>query len=144
MDNPASIFRGATKFRYRFRAMKGQPPCRLFALTDWMPGPRVTNGSSGVLALSSLSAVPSPRGGAQIVFGLSGPAEVTARVVNIAGRPVRTLASLAAQQGLNTLVWDGTSGAGLAAPDGTYLVEIAATAPNGTQARALAPLHLGR
>jgi len=139
-----SLFPDATKFRYRFRAMKGQLPCRLFALTDWAPGPRLTDAPSGTLALSSLSAVPTPHGGGQIVFSLSAPAGVTARVVNIAGRPVRALAPLSGEQGLNTLLWDGTNGAGLAAPGGRYLVEVTAKARNGTQARALTPLHLTR
>ena len=138
------IFPDATKFRYRFRATKGHPPCRLLAVTDWTPGPRLTDAPAGMLALSSLSAIPTPHGGAQIVFGLSGPAEVTARVVNIAGRPVRTLARLTGQQGLNTLLWDGKNGAGLAAPGGRYLVEVTGRARKGTQARALTPLQLSR
>jgi hypothetical protein len=140
----ASIFPDATRFRYRFRAMKGHPPCRLFALTDWTPGPRLTDGSSGMPALSSLTAIPTPHGGAQIVFSLSAPAEVTARVLNIAGRPVRALAPLTAEQGLNTLLWDGKNGTGLAAPGGRYLVEVTARGPNGAQTRALTPLHLTR
>ena len=70
---------------------------------------------------------------------------VDARVLNLAGRPVRALCSgRACEAGANTLLWSATSDGGLAAPDGLYLVEVAVGAPDGTQSRAMAQVRIAR
>lgn len=109
-----------------------------------MGGVLPTGLPDGVLAISSATTLPTPIG-AQIVFRLSTPAAVTATVRNIAGRPVRTLCvARACEAHTNTLVWNAESDTGLRVPNGLYLVEIAAQAPDGTQARALAQVMIDR
>lgn len=100
--------------------------------------------TAAAVVLSSLSAVPANGGGAEIVFSLSGPADVSAMIMNIAGRPVRSIAPVDGAQGLNTLLWDAKADNGLRVPSGTYLVEMTARSADGSQSRALAPLRLNR
>jgi flagellar hook assembly protein FlgD len=65
-------------------------------------------------------------------------------VLNIAGRPVRTLAPRSCEAGINSLVWDGRSSVGLPAPDGLYLLSITARDEDGAESRALGRLYLRR
>lgn len=98
-----------------------------------------------VLAFTSASAVPTPRGGAEIVFRLSAPATVAAAVRNIAGRPVRTIcSSRECADGASTLLWDAGSDSGLRVPNGTYLVEVMAKGADGSQARTVTPVMIRR
>ncbi len=76
--------------------------------------------------------------GARVVvtYSVSSSCRVQARVLNIAGRPVRVLASdSAATAGVNTLAWDGRNASGSMTPSGLYLVEIEALAENGQRAK---------
>ena len=91
----------------------------------------------------SLVAVPS-QAGAQITFALSAPGDVEVRILNIAGRAIRAIPPRPGVKGMNTVVWNGQSDAGTAAPAGPYLVELAARAPDGGQARGIARLYLQR
>jgi hypothetical protein len=107
-------------------------------------GVHPTGRTEGVLALTGASAVPTAAG-AQLTFTLSAPADVSVSVTNIAGRRVKALCvERECSAGLNTLLWDGRTDLGLAAPAGTYLVQVEARATDGAAARALAPLRLGR
>ena len=109
----------------------------------WTAGLSVTSGT-GALGITSLSAVPTSAG-AQLTFSLSSSAQVRARVLNIAGRPVKTLCTARdSEAGSNTLLWNAMSDQGLAVPGGTYLVEVAASAPDGSQTRALTQLRVER
>ncbi len=102
----------------------------------------VANVPSGMV--TSLAAAGTARG-AQITFGLSAPATVQVRVLNIAGRPIGTVTSgQDCAAGLTTLVWSGLSDAGLQAPNGLYLVEVNARADAGSQSRALTTIRLQR
>jgi flagellar basal-body rod modification protein FlgD len=106
----------------------------------WKSGPTITGTSS--LAVTSLSVVPA-RPGAQLTFTLSAPAHVTATVLNVAGRPIRTVvADRPLDAGLQTLLWDRRAETGLAAPSGLYLVRVTARAGDGAQSSALATLAL--
>jgi hypothetical protein len=97
------------------------------------------------LTITSTSAAPTPAGGAEILFTLSSAANVTVNVLNIAGRPVRTLCQVKdCQAGANTLLWNAQSDAGLPVPNGMYLVEVTAKADDGTQGRALAQVAIRR
>ena len=99
-------------------------------------------GGRGTIA--GLSAVPT-RAGAQITFVVSSAAQVRTRVLNIAGRPVRTVCSARdCEAGTNTLVWNAHSDSGLPVPNGTYVVELAAKSPDGTQAKALTQVRINR
>ena len=105
---------------------------------------RIVSSTSGAPQIASLSAVPTPAG-AQVTFSLSAPASVQAHVLNIAGRPVKTLCmARECPFGANTLLWNAKSDRGLTAPNGTYLVEVTARTDDGTEARALAQLRLAR
>jgi len=100
--------------------------------------------SMGSGMVSGLAAI-GTGGGAQITFTLSAPATVEVRVLNIAGRPIRTITpGRNCEAGLNTFAWTGMSDSGLRVPDGIYLVTVAAEAPDGSQTRALAQLRIAR
>ena len=99
---------------------------------------RVASGTSDAVQLAGLSAAPTTAG-AQLTFTLTSAASVSARVLNIAGRPVKTLfTSRDCGAGTNTLLWNATSDRGTSVPNGTYLVEVAANGPDGGVARGLA------
>jgi len=130
---------GKYAYRFDFRdatgAATGDP-------TAWRTIGDIAAG--GTIAFTSLSAAPT-LGGAQLTFALSSSASVSARVLNIAGRPVKTLCSgRDCEAGTNTLLWNATSDQGTAMPNGTYLVEVAATTGEGGQARALARVTVRR
>jgi len=94
------------------------------------------------LALLGVAAVPT-RQGAEVTFTLSGGAEVTAEAVNLAGRPVATLArDLALAPGLNRLSWTGCTDGGTQAPPGRYLIRVLARDAAGRQATALCATQL--
>ncbi len=107
-----------------------------------MRGPRVTTGAT--TAVAGLSAVPT-KAGVQVTLSLSAGAQVSARIMNVAGRPVRTLCRAKdCEAGTNTLLWNACGDNGLAVPNGTYLVEVTAKAGDGAQTRALAQVQLRR
>jgi hypothetical protein len=128
---------GTYKYRFKFRDVSGLatgPPAA------WSAGPVIT-GTSG-LAVTSLTALPSPAG-AQVTFALSAPANVTATVLNVAGRPIRTIvADKPLEAGLQTLLWDRRAETGLAAPAGLYLISVTARDGEGGQSTALATVAL--
>lgn len=114
---------------------------------DFVPlaGGLLPTGETSGLMLTGAAARGIPRGGAQITFTLSSVAQVQARVLNIAGRPVRTICRATdCEAGANTLIWNAQSDRGLPVPNGTYLVELTARADDGAQARALTQVILSR
>ncbi len=132
---PAGDYEYAFRARDRNGWATGQP-------TRWTPGPLLR--PAGAAALSGLSAVPTNLG-AQIIFSLSSAAQVQVRILNIAGRPVKSLCrAKECEAGTNTLLWDAQNDSGLAVPNGTYLVEVMAKGADGRQARALGQVRLNR
>ncbi len=104
----------------------------------------VTRTGGYALTLSSLTAQPGPLG-ADVVFALSAGGSVTAEVMNIAGRPVRTLVTdRAMPAGVNELWWDGRNASGLSVPSGTYLVRLTARDATGAQCSAMTTLQITR
>ncbi|MGQ9729632.1 MAG: carboxypeptidase regulatory-like domain-containing protein [Candidatus Zipacnadales bacterium] len=82
---------------------------------------------------------------ASISYVLSADAEVSARVLNLAGRVVRTLTrGSAVGSGANALTWDLKSEAGTVVPAGNYLVEIQAVTPDGQRATAMQTIAVNR
>jgi hypothetical protein len=79
-----------------------------------------------------------------VTFALSQAATVRVSVL-AGGRRIRALGSRTATTG-NTeqVVWDGRDGRGAAVPAGLYLVELAATTPDGQMARQLLPAVMTR
>jgi PKD repeat protein len=72
-------------------------------------------------------------------------ADVSVDIVNVAGRPVRTIWShRGLLAGVNALLWDGRSAAGTKVPSGVYLVRIAAHGPRGSASHAVTTLRLTR
>ncbi len=101
--------------------------------------------TGGPLTLSSLSAVATRSGGAELSFTLSAPADCTVRVLNIAGRTVRVLQQgTPMPAGTSQVVWNGRSDAGLAVPNGTYLIRIEAASDDGKLTQAVRTLAVGR
>jgi serine protease len=132
---------GDYEYRFDFADVSGPatgPP------TKWKAGPTLEAATTTAL-VTSASAVQTHQGSVQIVFTLSADAAVTARVLNIAGREVRTLArARRCGSGLNSLLWDSRTNAGLMAPAGTYLVYVQALGGDGAENRAMAVLTLRR
>jgi hypothetical protein len=103
-----------------------------------------TGDSERPLTLCGTTAAPTPSG-AQITFKLSAAAQVQARILNIAGRPVTTLCrATECEAGTNTLLWNGLSDSGLPVPNGTYVVQVTALSENGQQAEGLCVLKMTR
>ena len=124
----------AGSYEYRFEA-EDKDGRAVGPASVKMSGLTVT--AAAPLTLTSLSAVPTNTG-TQITFSLSSAAQVQARILNIAGRPVKTLCHARdCEAGTNTLLWNARSDSGLAVPNGTYLVEVTAKAGDGTQTRAV-------
>jgi flagellar hook assembly protein FlgD len=98
----------------------------------------------GTLAIMGLMGLQT-RQGAAISFSLSTEADVTARILNIAGRPVRELVRDAAQEaGPGSLMWDLRSSSGSLVPNGLYLVELTARADDGQVSRATGKVSIAR
>jgi len=103
--------------------------------TGILEGPQV--------AISGATALPTAQG-AEILFTLSAPAEVSIEVLNVAGRRVTSLPTSFCPAGLQRVPWSGLTAAGTAAPAGTYLVRITARGDGGGESGGLARLSLGR
>jgi len=100
---------------------------------------------SGSAAITALMAQPTHGGGAQITFALSAPADVSVEVANIAGRPIATVTrGTRLRKGVQTLLWHGMSDAGLPAPNGTYVVRVAARGADGALSRSLTTCSIRR
>jgi M6 family metalloprotease-like protein len=136
LETSKSVY-ARTMRAYRFRVGEGGG-VRHFRLT-------VAPRSSAGLVLSAACAQPQAGGRVVVTYSASVPCSVSARVLNLAGRPVRILASgLPAAAGVNTLTWDGRNASGAPAPAGLYLIEIEATADNGQRVKAITQMRLSR
>ncbi len=101
--------------------------------------------AGAALGLTATAQAASGRG-LEILYTLSQSATVDVEVRNIAGRVVSRVASgREAEQGQNTLVWNGISDAGTAVPAGTYIVQVTArSAETGEQASVIRTATIGR
>ena len=100
--------------------------------------------SSGTVHITGLTVSPTSMG-AQVQFALSSAAQVDARVLNIAGRPIKTICTARdCEAGANTLLWNTQADNGLAVPNGQYLVELTARTPDGALARRLTQVRVDR
>jgi len=140
-----ALYQGGTKlpegeYKYRFRAMDlggrwagGKP-------TNLRKGISVSATAGTLGLLTSLSAAQT-NVGAQVTILLASAATVDARIVNLAGRPVRQVATgRELEAGLNTLLWDGRNGEGLHVPAGQYIVVVEARTDDGGQDRRVCPV----
>ena len=105
---------------------------------------KLRRGAAGALAVVGLTGMQT-RQGASITYTLSADASVTGRVLNLAGRPVRDVIRDRSQSaGLQSLVWDLKSSAGLMVPNGRYLVELTARAADGQQFSSMGSILVAR
>lgn len=100
-----------------------------------------TGATSTSPSLVTASAAPTASG-AQLTLGLTSPADVTVTIRNLAGREVTVLLPGELAAGVKTLLWDGKSRTGTRVPAGTYLVQVTASAADGSSAQALTSLQL--
>ncbi|MCD6359838.1 MAG: hypothetical protein J7M38_03170, partial [Armatimonadetes bacterium] len=127
------IGRGA---RYSFTMQADEGP-RLMLL-------RLTH-NAGVLTLAGMTAQQTSGGGAQIAFTLSAPATCAVRVMNIAGRTIRTIEiDRLRPQGVNEVIWNGRSDLGTRVPGGLYLITVEAAAEDGAKVTAMRSLSVHR
>lgn len=81
--------------------------------------------------------------GTRVSYTLTRPAQVTLTVRALSGRIIyRMVAPQAQTAGLNTLLWDGHSAAGVRAPAGAYQVELLAQDNEGFRVRAVTLVNL--
>jgi hypothetical protein len=115
-------------------------------LVDYLPlGSEPGSAGEGRALVIGALAVPLSSGGAEIVVSLSARGEVTASVLNLAGRPVAAICrAKECEAGTNTLLWSARSDSGLPAPSGTYLIEVSARSADGSRSRALTTVRLQR
>lgn len=95
--------------------------------------------------LSGVSVQQAAGGSMVVTYQLSGPASVSAKVLNIAGRLVRQLVSSRAETaGTHTLTWNLTNSAGSPVPRGMYVIVLEARTEDGQQTRAVQPFSVNR
>jgi len=130
------------EYEYRFRAFDEHSRARGVP-GDWTGGITITK-STAIAQVTALSAAPT-RMGAQIMVNLSGAGTVDARISNLAGRPIRALATnRELPAGATTLLWDGADASGLSAPAGLYLVTVVMRDAAGAQSQAVTRVTLQR
>ena len=104
-----------------------------------MPGPEAQT-----LVITSMAARPQ-RGAVSLAYSISREASVRARVLNIAGRPVRVLLADRIQPaGANVTTWNLTDDRGMKAPNGMYLFEVEARSEEGQSVRAVRSVRVSR
>jgi thermitase len=128
---------GTYQYRFRFKAggdwADGAPAA-------WQSGPAIEGAARVVV--TGVTALPT-RAGAEVVLQLSGAATLRVDVLNVAGRPIRSLAAdRATAAGPQTLVWDGRSDDGLPAPAGLYLIRVTAFGDDGGRSEAVATVAM--
>jgi len=103
-----------------------------------------TEAEGGPLRVSGIAAAPTAAR-EEIVFTVSDSTNVTVEIVNLAGRPVRMIAShQQAAAGLNRVLWNARSNMGTKVPNGTYLVRVTACGAKGGASHGLTTLRLNR
>jgi hypothetical protein len=101
--------------------------------------------TEGSLRIVGLRAQRTRGGAVTISFSLSADAQVMAEVLNAFGKPVRMLQQgIPSRAGMQSLVWDGRDGSGVAVPAGAYLLRVRAQTEDGTSAQAILPMVVTR
>jgi hypothetical protein len=98
----------------------------------------------GALAVGSATAQATTNGVA-LSYTITRAANVTVRVMNMAGRCIRLLAAdKAVAAGAQTELWNLHADSGTRVPAGTYLLQIEAVADNGQRVRGMTQVRVGR
>ncbi|MCX7599742.1 MAG: S8 family serine peptidase, partial [Armatimonadetes bacterium] len=101
----------------------------------------ISAAGGGTLQIGALSAR-AAGGGVEIAFTLSSPAEVSADVLNVAGRVVARLRPVAMASGACSLRWNGLSSSGARVPRGMYLLRLRARSADGQESNAVTQARL--
>jgi hypothetical protein len=129
--------RGTYEYRFKFMDQTGSA---IGAPMKWHPGPIVTAAASPVIMSLGAAAT---NVGAQITFGLASEADVTVQVLNLAGRPIRTIAAdKPSASGTQMVPWNGRGDTGLRVPSGRYIIHITARSHDGDQSTRLTAVTL--
>jgi len=104
----------------------------------------VDDGPPGALMITALSAHQAGGAAAQITFALSASAQTEVTVLNIAGRPVKRIASGLRETGAHTLSWNLRGDTGQMIPSGLYLVRVHAADDEGRQNQSISTLQVSR
>jgi len=144
------LLRANTRFYWRIEA-RDRGGLVSSSRTVWFEtGTQVTDAQAEVTPaklaqVTGLVALPARGGQTSVHFTLSTAASVSVRVLNAAGRPVRTVClGKPCEAGTGVLLWDGRADNGLRAPDGIYLVQMTAAGLDGSRSCAIAAARLGR
>lgn len=101
-------------------------------------------GGAGLAQIGGVVALPAGRG-VEVSFTLAAAASVQAEVVNLAGRPIKTLAAgRDCDQGAQTVVWNRTNNQGARVPNGSYLVRLTARTADGQMGTRVCRIELRR
>lgn len=116
---------------------KGDSSARKFRL---VVSPRTTS------ALAVTAAAASTRGqGVMVTYNVTKACQVSIRVLNLAGRTVKTLAAgQTVTAGVQSQLWNLSSENGTTVPAGTYLLQIDAATDDGQQVRGLTQVRVAR
>lgn len=79
-----------------------------------------------------------------ITAQVSGPCNLQATIMNMAGVRIRALAPVSTEETSVTMLWDGRNERGSRAPAGRYLVKVDSFSEDGTRASLIVPLQLQR
>jgi hypothetical protein len=121
---------------YTFRNGDGSQPRRLCITA--------TPATGNNLTVTGVSAAQAPDGSIRFSFTVSAAAEVTADVLNIAGRTVGSVQGRTTGAGAQTLTWNGRSTGGTKVPAGRYLLRLTARTADGQMAQSVWAFQVGR
>ena len=126
----------------RILTLPGRDAMHVEALAGrWLPGVGLTS----VALVATTTAAQTSSGAVEVLVRLSTAASVHAKVTNLAGRPVATIAQdRDCDAGLNTLVWSGRATNGLTVPNGMYMVNVTARTNQGEQVRSGTEVRVAR
>lgn len=100
--------------------------------------------NTGALVVTSTAATAKGEG-VVFTYNVTKGCQVTMRVLNLAGRPVKVLTlDKTVSAGVQTQLWNLTSESGTRVPAGAYLLQIDAVAENGQSVRGLTQISVGR
>ena len=136
LDGGRDVYARTTS-RYLFTSGAEGVTVRHFRLT-------VAAQSQGGLVVTAASAQ-QEAGRMVLTYSVSSGCQVTARVVNLAGRTVKTLVSdQVVSAGSNAIPWNLRGDTGSLVPAGDYLIRLEAVATNGQRLSTVCPAHVTR
>jgi hypothetical protein len=99
---------------------------------------------SGALSVTGVTAAQAPDGSVRFSYTVSAAADVTADVLNIAGRAVGTIQGKTSGAGVQSLTWNGRGTSGTKVPAGRYLLRLTARTGDGQMAQSVRAFQVGR